>query len=981
MFGNYFFSFDEFNRQTENINKKLSENNNSPPLEELLIEEGLIDELQSKNEKLINYFNKEKIKQMLDYIIKEPKEDDHNKGHKFPFICSKLFNVEEIKIMKYFLKTNKELIKEKNEEKKEEEKDDKNKNDDSINFDKDEEKNEDINNGNKDDLYFDLYKDDDIVDENKKEEYEDVKDKEINLDDIKIDKKEEDNKDNNKKDDSNIIKENDNEKSLESGNKDDKVKIIDNNKTNNDNNNEENTINNETKENNKSKEDEDIVNQERKKICIFNSPNSIVNNSFTNKRYDSPVKSDSKKEEGENKEEEINDNYPEDRIEILDYFFSFLMDDSELNYVLCGYFSSLMTNLLNINSKIIIKYLFLQRKDILKRLVYHSYRKSIAETLCKILKYENKFKDDEDNIGYDEHEFSIIRLEIIKDIFATIDINMDTEKLFSISFIINDLTEDKKILESIVSNKNVIQSIINKQLKDLNIINKDKILNNEIKENNIKNNFIIISDIIINWLNNIKGKDIQIPMLLYELDDNDDYDEDDLVQQKESESSPPEVHHTILSQALFDVLPNLIQNNFNIIKNKDDENNKNDNLDNVFCMIQSYNDYKLKPLGLHKIKIVEILTNLIPYCKNIPNEYDDLLINSNFFENAINYIFQFQWNNLYQEALYQFFKQLFTYDKEYPYHEKSSEYLFSKMGLLNIIMTNFSKINIKMEGNSQNGFTAFLVSLSYKINSIIGGNYINLNKNNTREGSITFTEVGENIRNNVINMFFKMDTINNKNNLDENNNKKEIKPVNCMKKYCNEEWNNFFRDNIVNKVKIYEEKLCEQKNNSSFGDNIDDDLFIKDENIKDNDDEDLLGINNKRYKSRDEEIFGDNSNEHNDDDLVNIGINYKDDFNKKNKDEDMAKFKDMEININYFKFDNENKNKNIENIKNEDEVEDDKNKENNEIKNIKNENEDNANVEIDNQYNTVNYWKFSLEKENNSYLNNIGEEALNELEN
>ena len=95
----------------------------------------------------------------------------------------------------------------------------------------------------------------------------------------------------------------------------------------------------------------------------------------------------------------------------------------------------------------------------------------------------------------------------------------------------------------------------------------------------------------------------------------------------------------------------------------------------------------------------------------------------------------------------------------------------------------------------------------------------------------------------------------------------------------------------------------------------------------------------------------------------------------------MAKFKDMEININYFKFDNENKNKNIENIKNEDEVEDDKNKENNEIKNIKNENEDNANVEIDNQYNTVNYWKFSLEKENNSYLNNIGEEALNELEN
>ena len=53
---------------------------------------------------------------MLDYLINEPKEEkNHNKSYKFPFICCKLFNVEETKIMNYFLKTNKELIKEKNE--------------------------------------------------------------------------------------------------------------------------------------------------------------------------------------------------------------------------------------------------------------------------------------------------------------------------------------------------------------------------------------------------------------------------------------------------------------------------------------------------------------------------------------------------------------------------------------------------------------------------------------------------------------------------------------------------------------------------------------------------------------------------------------------------------------------------------------------------------------------------------------------------
>lgn len=214
-----------------------------------------------------------------------------------------------------------------------------------------------------------------------------------------------------------------------------------------------------------------------------------------------------------------------------------------------------MTTLLNINSIKIIRYLFLERKDILIKMAYHSYRKSIAEILCKIIKYENKLRDD--NETYDEKQFSLIRLEIIKEIFDKIDINMDSEKLFSISFIINDLSEDKKILESIINNKNIINSFIIKQLKELDIISE----NDEVKLDNMKNNFIIISDIIINWLNNIKNNDIQIPMLLYEVNDFDDEDgnqNEDIVQQKKW-TTPPEVHHTILSQALFDVLPNLIQ--------------------------------------------------------------------------------------------------------------------------------------------------------------------------------------------------------------------------------------------------------------------------------------------------------------------------------------------------------------------------------------------------------------------------------------
>ena len=898
MFNNYgIFSFGPFNDNSEAINKKLSDKDNPPSLEDLLTEEGIIEELQNKNEKLINFFNKEKIKQMLDYIIKEPKEEDQNKGHKFPFICSKLFNVEETKIMKYFFNTNKELFEE---NKKIEE-----------NCEKNGEKN----------VFFDDNQDED--------KYEDVKDMEINIDDINKNK-EENNNDHCHYEDIKLenieIKLNEDE---------DEVKLYENKNNDNDDDMVIQKIEKKEENDNNKMDEEENLNNVNKNICLFKSPNQEEHN-LINQRYEIPsIKKENKDNNKENSNKSKNiekneDEYSDDKIEILDYFFSFLIEDSELNYVLCGYFSSLMTNLLNINWIKIINYLFLKRKDILKRLVYHSYRKSIAEALCKIIKYEDKFNEEKNNNIIDEKEFSLIRLDIIKDIFDKIDINMDSEKLFSLTFIINDLSDNKNIFESILNNKNIIHSLITKQLKDINLLNckeeKDKLYNK-------KNNFITILDIIINWLNNIKKNDFQIPMLLYEV--NEDFVDDDFVQQKETEE--PEVHHTLLSKALFEILPNLIENNFNKLEKKD----------NSHYISQSYNDYELEPLGLYRIKIVEMITSLISYCKNIANELDNLLINSNFFDNAINYIFEYEWNNLYQEAIFQFFNNLFNYDKEYPFHEISVDYIFSKFGILNKITTNLDKIknNNENEGNSGNGFMAFLISLSYKINALIGGDSVNLNNNYSKEGVMTFMDRAENLNSKVLDMFCDTD----------NNKKKDgIKPVECMEKFCSEKWIDFFRDNISSKIKLYEEQLCQMKED-------DDSLF---DNANDNDEtEDLLG----KYKSRDEELFEDiNKNEDNEDLVIN---DFNDNYEINKNDKEMAKFKDMEINLNEFNFIDENENKKEEvdiNNENNNENHFDK-KENVEL------------IKIDKIYNSVNFWKNSLENESNSYINNIGQEALNDL--
>ena len=104
MFGNLGvigLNFNKMNLSSEAIDKLLNDPNTN--VEDLLKEEELLQELRSQNEKLIDYFDKDKIKRLLDYIIKE-QEDEQNKGYKFPFLCSQIFGLEIDKIMNKFIK-------------------------------------------------------------------------------------------------------------------------------------------------------------------------------------------------------------------------------------------------------------------------------------------------------------------------------------------------------------------------------------------------------------------------------------------------------------------------------------------------------------------------------------------------------------------------------------------------------------------------------------------------------------------------------------------------------------------------------------------------------------------------------------------------------------------------------------------------------------------------------------------------------------
>ena len=639
---------------------KMIKQNNDIPLDDILSEDTVIDELQNQNETLIKYLNKDRVKQMIDYIIIEPPADSsHKKGYKFPWVCSQLFNIGDYNIMKYFLRTNTEL-----------------------------------------------------EEEEKMEQLQEKNDEE---------NKQKDNNDN-------VINE---EKEKEKENKDNKTQI-----------------------------------------------NEII-----------------KKKEKDN------------RIELLDYLLTFLSSDKEPNYVLCGYFASILKTLLNMDQTVFIKYLYLKNKEFIRKLIYHSYRQSISEILNKIIQYNPNVDE------FDVEEMSLIRMDILEGLFDKIDMDMDTEKLDSISTLIKSLATDERLLSDMLNNRKIIECLISRPFRYINLSkNNDK----EEKVINKRRNFIILIDIIICWLHYINTFEIDLPRT-------NESDEDE----NENENNNKKEYtftHTLLSYELFNVLFDLIRINFN--KKKDDTQEEETKI------LQCFDEKLLVPLGLYRIKIVELLGNLFTYFKKVSILYDQLLIESQFFENAFEYLFEYEFNNIYQEALLFLLKKFLNYSKD---HSLLADHLFLKLNLLETIITKLKDTDISeneeenskkdrflyKSGNSTSrGYVSFLISLAYKINTIIGGDPLRINNTLSREGSISFiTRTAPFVGKEEINKFYGMDE-------DElyeavsNESREKTSKLNCsvksMEKYLNEKWTEYFSEHISDKILLYETKLLKEENRDSI---------------------------------------------------------------------------------------------------------------------------------------------------------------------
>ena len=857
------YNFDRMNLTSESIDKLLKDPKTT--VEDLLKEEELLQELRSQNEKLIDYFDKDKVKRLLDYIIKE-QEDEKDKGYKFPFLCSQIFGLEIDKIMKYFFITNKQIEEEQKEnEKKEKEEKEKEKKDSDE---------EEENNKNRE------------QDNNKKEENENIKKEEKKVEN-KEDNKPEEEKVENKEEKKEEKKEED-KKDEEDKNKSKEEEV------------KKDEVKEEKKEevNEEKKED----NKEETKVEVKEEQNS----DNKDKEKEEKENEEDKNEEGKKEGEEDKKSEPEskeNKIDLLDYFFQFLPEESDqkLNYVLSGYFSSLIVNLLSLNPLVFLKYIYKERSDVLDRMVTHCYRKSISDTLSKLLHFENYLQ----NEPLDEEtkkDMIETRNFLFSDIFEKISIDMDNEDLNSIYFFITGLfdplniNEEKDIFIEIAENKRAMKALI-APLKNLDIINYTE--DNYEQVINKRKNFSTIIDIIIFFLTNIKKLKLDIP--------------------KNDSDSKFTIQHPKLSGELFDNLENLIKNNFN---------KKNDGEKSV---LQCFNECSIKPLGEYKIKIVDLLCNLFPYFKNISKFYDEILINSEFFKNAFDYLFEYEWNNLYQDSFLNLLREFLNDAND---HELLQEHLINQLTLFDKIKkyTN-QEDKFKFIGKDSkpisHGYFSFLVSLSYKINTVMGGPTVIMKDGVLRQGSFTFIskvpEEGD--KQGAMDMLYGgVEDVGNDN---EKKKEEEEKKENfdSMQKYITDDWRTYFDENISKIITQYENKTwpeVEKKNSiSPFEKALDD----ENKNENNNNEEEAA---NRRVAN----IFGDDDDEDKGEDrgrdgVKEVGENRDEGANffaENNKENEENVDNNMNINVDAFEFDDKN---NEEEKKKGDDInkEEDKNKE------------------------------------------------------
>jgi hypothetical protein len=411
------------------------------------------------------------------------------------------------------------------------------------------------------------------------------------------------------------------------------------------------------------------------------------------------------------------------RIELLDYLFSFLETDGDLNYVLVGYFAKFLNMLLNKFPHKIIGYIYNERPEILDRLLQHSDKKSIAEVVPKLLLVESYLSSDKDKasslsieksntsnafanlscpINLNLDSILAVRKTVLVNLFRKLSIiGSDPEKTSNIANICIEITENKNVLEILLAERGILEHLaetlalnLYEQVDDANFV--------------LNYNYNEVLNVFVNIIRFTQIENLKTPTYKNEIED---------IVNSDQKNQKEMLENTLLGECVLQHLEGILRN---FLPFPDPDKIYSYQIEGTFG-----NYYK--PLGSKRVKLVELVFYLLNYFKNVQSVLDKILVKSEFLNYLVFYFFQHEWNNLYQLNFENFMK---AYLNNISNHPEMTRYLFEELKLLEVFIQKGTPSTEDCEAgfsfNSgrkiNHGYFAILIELCHKL-SMVEGNH------------------------------------------------------------------------------------------------------------------------------------------------------------------------------------------------------------------------------------------------------------------
>ena len=604
--------------------------------------------------------------------------------------------------------------------------------------------------------------------------------------------------------------------------------------------------------------------------------------------------------------------------EYLDLLLNFVMNDKkELNYVLSGYFVNVLISLLNNYTYKILKYLYQQRRDALKKIIFHSNQKAFSILSVKLLNLESYIK----NMATSKEPFSEFieqnipyRNELIKELINSINLDgmdhrmgIDIEAAFSL---ISDLINDNLLIaKELIFNDYLCPHLFDILDTDLYANIDDDINNGNFNENvfNTKYNvyclFVNLTSKLLKVINTYYYN--FIPM---------DFDFNSLSKNK------TDLH---FNDNMIISFGKLLKNNFLPKK--------------PVLSFGKSSCVKYEGLGALNIHILDLVKDMFFFMKALPKQLDSILIRNFFCKRSVEFFFKYQWNDMYRNKFIDLFN---LYLQNEGLHSELTQIYFGQLKLQNLLINFVEEKNNENENNIiqkikfefksgkkiRSGIYAHVIDLMYKIQAYIDTE-IFTEEEQKQFGIINLGEF----------QFSK----------DEKSNKfiKQINISNNIKDILSkdEKWNSTFKNKVLPILRKYEGQLCKRPKIAD-----DDDLDIKNDfgsnnlllqqmlnvikktgppkrfslPISRNDKSSSMALNrNRNEKSSIREkllsrginskhIFDDDDNDKNEKENIGINSNFNNKDNKELEEENIENENNSEINkmyneTNYWEMKNE----------------------------------------------------------------------------